>query len=234
MSDVDHARIYLTDPARYDAMVSAEDCDGALPALLSEVAPALHGGHALEVGVGTGRVTRMLLRAGARVRGVEYAAPMLALARERLRAEGHADESMDLSVGDAYASDFGDGWADLAVAGWVFGHALRWHPHDWQERITRALTAMRRALGPGGRLVVIETLGTGVTDPAPPPGLVGYQRWLESEWGLARREIRTDYRFGSVDEAATAMGFFFGEAMAERVRANGWSRVPECTGGWVG
>lgn len=234
MSSVDHAQIYLRDPLRYDAMVSAEDCDGALPSLLSEIAPTLRGARALELGVGTGRVTRMLLRAGASVRGCEYAAPMLSVALDRLRAEGFSDDVMDLSVGDAYASDFGERWADLAVAGWVFGHALRWHPDDWQQRITRALTAMRRALKPGGRLVVIETLGTGFSEPAPPPGLVGYQRWLETEWGLARHELRTDYRFGSVDEAVGAMGFFFGEAMAAKVREHGWSRVPECTGVWVG
>lgn len=234
MSSVDHAQIYLRDPERYDAMVSAEDCEGALPALLSRIAPDLQGGHALEVGVGTGRVTRMLLRAGATVRGCEYAAPMLAVAHRRLLAEGFAADAMELTVGDAYTADFDDAWADLAVAGWVFGHALRWHPDDWQERITHSLTAMRRALKPGGRLVVIETLGTGFTEPTPPPGLIGYQQWLESRWGLVRHEIRTDYRFASVAEAAAAMGFFFGEAMVEKVRAHGWSRVPECTGVWVG
>lgn len=234
MSSVDYARVYLHDPARYDAMVSAEDVDGALPALLAEVAPGLRGGRALELGVGTGRITRMLLRAGATVRGCEFAAPMLAVAHERLRAEGFPDASMDLSVGDAYAADFGDGWADLAIAGWVFGHALSWHPDDWEARITRALTTMRRALKPGGRLVVLETLGTGCTEPSPSPKLAVYQQWLESTWGLRRHVLRTDYGYASVDEAAAGMGFFFGEAMVERVRAHGWSRVPECTGAWVG
>ena len=234
MGAVDHAAIYLRDPARYDAMVSAEDCDGALPALLADVAPTLRGGRALELGVGTGRCTRLLLRAGATVRGCEQAAPMLALARDRLRAEGFADEAVDLRLGDAYVEAHGDGWADVALAGWVFGHALRWHPDDWRARITHALTAMRRALKPGGALVVIETLGTGVTEPAPPPGLGEYQAWLESAWGLRRRALRTDYGFATVDEAAEAMGFFFGDAMAARVRERGWRRVPECTGAWVG
>jgi SAM-dependent methyltransferase len=215
-------------------MVSAEDCDGALPALLAEVAPALRGGRALELGVGTGRVTAMLLRAGASVRGCEYAAPMLAVARGRLRAEGFTDDATDLSVGDAYASDFGDGWADLAIAGWVFGHAVSWHPDDWRERVGRALAAMRRALKPGGRLVVVETLGTGFTEPTPSPSLVPYQRWLEREHGLVCRVLRTDYRYATVEDAAAGMGFFFGEAMVAKVRAQGWSRVPECTGAWIG
>jgi ubiquinone/menaquinone biosynthesis C-methylase UbiE len=234
MGTVDYAQVYLHDPERYDAMVAAEDCDGALPALLAAIAPLPDGARALELGVGTGRVTRMLLRAGASVRGCEYAAPMLAVARARLRAEGYADARLDLTVGDAYALTFGAAWADLAVAGWVFGHAVSWHPADWQSRVGHALTAMRRALHPGGRLVVIETLGTGSAEPAPPPGLIAYQHWLESEWGFTRHAIRTDYRYASVEAAAAGMGFFFGEAMVAKVRANQWSRVPECTGVWVG
>ncbi|MDB4930207.1 MAG: Transcriptional regulator, ArsR family / Methyltransferase fusion [Myxococcaceae bacterium] len=234
MGTVDYAQVYLRDPDRYDAMVSAEDHDGALPALLAAVAPLPVGARALELGVGTGRVTRLLLRAGASVRGCEQAAPMLAVARARLRAEGYSDDRLDLVVGDAYALDFDASWADLAVAGWVFGHAVSWHPDDWPSRIGHALTAMRRALKPGGRLVVIETLGTGCTEPAPPPGLIAYQAWLEREWGLTRHTIRTDYQYESVEAAAAGMGFFFGDAMVERVRANHWSRVPECTGVWVG
>lgn len=231
---MDYERIYREEPARYDAMVSAEDCDGALPALVAEVAPGLRGSWALELGVGTGRVTRTLLRAGASVRGCEYSPAMLEVARRRLSDEGFPASALDLVAGDAYALSFGEGWAELAVAGWVFGHALRWHPDDWRARITHALTSMRRALKPGGRMLVIETLGTGSAEPAPPPGLAEYQRWLEDEWGLARRVLRTDYRFASPDEAAESMGFFFGDAMAARIRDERWSRVPECTGAWVG
>lgn len=231
---MDYARIYREEPERYDAMVRAEDCDGALPALLARVAPSLRGGRALELGVGTGRVTRLLLRAGASVRGCEQSAAMLAVADERLRAEGFAPSSLDLAVADAYEATFGDAWADLAIAGWVFGHAVSWHPDDWKARIGHALTAMRRALKPGGALVVVETLGTGFTAPTPPPGLVPYQRWLEDEWGLARHALRTDYRFATPDEAAVSMGFFFGDAMAAKIRDAGWARVPECTGAWVG
>ena len=101
MSSVDYARVYLHDPARYDAMVSAEDIDGALPALLAEA-------------------RRISAMAGVDLRG---------------------------------------------------SNAMCCAP-------TTATRASRR----------------------PPQGC----------------------------------GFFFGEAMVEEVRAHGWSRVPECTGVWVG
>jgi hypothetical protein len=92
---------------------------------------------------------------------------------------------------------------------------------------------MTRALRPGGAAVVIETLGTGATEPAPPnPELAEYYAWLEAEHGFARRALRTDYAFASVEEAAELTGFFFGADFAARVRRDRTSRVPECTGLW--
>jgi hypothetical protein len=71
--------------------------------------------------------------------------------------------------------------------------------------------------------------------PAPPSReLAEYYAWLEEEQGFTRDAIRTDYLFASVDEAAAVTGFFFGAGFAERVRAEGWTRVPECTGIWRG
>ena len=99
--------------------------------------------------------------------------------------------------------------------------------------IGRALAELERALRPGGTLVVIETLGTGRTEPAPPtPELAEYFAWLEGEQGMRRVAIRTDYRFADVEAAARATGFFFGAEFAARVRREGWARVPECTGLW--
>jgi hypothetical protein len=106
-------------------------------------------------------------------------------------------------------------------------------PNDWRAQIELALNEMRRALRQGGTLVVIETLGTGTVVPAPPaPELAEYVAWLETAQGLERRAIRTDYVFPDVETAANVTGFFFGNDFAARVRAELWSRVPECTGIW--
>lgn len=40
------------------------------------------------------------------------------------------------------------------------------------------------------------------------------------------------YRFPDVETAARTTGFFFGEAFADRVRLEKWSRIPESTGFW--
>jgi ubiquinone/menaquinone biosynthesis C-methylase UbiE len=222
---VDHQTIYAEHAEEYDRLVEAEDCEKNLLPAIARIA-ALGGREVLEVGAGTGRVTRLLVDAGARVRAFDRSGAMLAVARR------HLGERCRLAVADAEALPVPDGWADLAIAGWVFGHFRSWMAADWRAHVGRGLAEMRRALKPGAPLVVIETLGTGSETPAPPsPELAEYYAWLEAQ-GFARAAIRTDYRFASVDEAAAVTGFFFGPAFAARVRAEGWARVPECTGIW--
>jgi hypothetical protein len=92
---------------------------------------------------------------------------------------------------------------------------------------------MRRVARPDGALVIFETMGTAVAEPAPPTaGLAEYYAWLEREIGFERRLIRTDFAFESVDAAAEACGFFFGEPYARLIREKRWARVPEWTGMW--
>lgn len=226
-------RIYTDHAREYDALVSAEDCDGHLLPALERLVP-LSGSAVLEVGIGTGRLTRMLLPRVARLVGVEPAPAMLAEARRHVAAlppdvAGRAD----LHEADARALPVPDAWADLAIAGWVFGHLRHWLPDDWRGQVATALNEMERALKPGGVLVVIETLGTGCAEPAPPnPALGEFYAWLETERGMTRAHIRTDYQFADVSMAAVVTGFFFGPEFAERVRRENWARVPECTGLW--
>jgi hypothetical protein len=92
---------------------------------------------------------------------------------------------------------------------------------------------MASGLVPGGVVAVIETLGTGQTEPAPPTqGLADYYAWLERERGFQRIVLRTDYAFPDPDTAASVAGAFFGAAFAQRVRRERWARIPECTGLW--
>lgn len=228
---MDHERIYAEHAEDYDALVAAEDCDGALIPAIESIAP-LAGAAVLEVGVGTGRIARAVAPRVGRLVGVDRAAAMLAIARRHLaRVERAAPWQLHLA--DARALPIASGWADIAIAGWVFGHFCSWMPDDWQAQISLALDEMRRAVRPGGALIVVETLGTGNETPAAPsPQLDEYFAWLERCHGLARRAIRTDYQFADVESAAATTGFFFGDAFAARVRRERWSRVPECTGLW--
>jgi len=228
---MEYEEIYAGAAEQYDALVAAEDCDRALIPAIESIC-ALSGAAVLEVGVGTGRIARAIVGRVARLVAVDRAAAMLEVARRHLaRIDGAAP--WELHEADARALPVSSGWADVAIAGWVFGHFRAWMPDDWQDQVSRALGEMARALRPGGALIVIETLGTGSETPAPPtPALEEYFSWLERAHGLERRAIRTDYQFADVETAATITGFFFGDAFAARVRREGWSRVPECTGLW--
>jgi ubiquinone/menaquinone biosynthesis C-methylase UbiE len=193
---------------------------------LAALAPA--GATVLEVGMGTGRLTEILLSGGARVLGCDRAPAMLAQARRRL---GDGSPSA-LFLADASALPLRGEVADMAVAGWVFGHFCEWHGVSWRTTLTRALAELSRVVNEGGPIVILETLGTGAEKPGPPtPELGRYYRHLE-EQGFARQVLATDYSFADVEEAAQVCGWFFGEELASRIRARGWRRVPEWTGLW--
>ncbi len=227
---VDFHGIYQRHADEYDELVAAEDCDGHLLPALQSIVP-LAGAAVLEVGAGTGRVTRLLLEAGAQVVASEPAPAMLAVARRH--TAGHPAARCALLGADALALPVRAGWADAAIAGWALGHLRSWRADAWREAIARALAEMDHALRPGGALIVIETLGTGAERPGPPgPELAEYYAWLEGEQGMERLALRTDYRFADPETAARATGFFFGAEFAARVRREGWSRIPECTGLW--
>jgi ubiquinone/menaquinone biosynthesis C-methylase UbiE len=223
--------IYASHAEEYDALVEAEDRDGNLIPAIEAIHP-LAGATVLEVGVGTGRIARAMVGRVGRLVAVDRAPAMLAVARRHLSGVERA-APWELHEADARDLPVGDGWADVALAGWVFGHFREWMPDDWQAQVGRALAEMRRTLRPGGALIVIETLGTGREEPAAPTaGLDEYFTWLEREHGFERRAIRTDYQFPDVESAAAVTGFFFGDDFAALVRRRGWSRVPECTGLW--
>jgi ubiquinone/menaquinone biosynthesis C-methylase UbiE len=220
--------IYAGYARQYDELVRAEDAQRRLlPALLELV--ELRGRQVVEVGAGTGRVTELLLDAGALVHATEREPAMLAVARERLKGRSGAQ----LSLAEARQLPLADGVADVGMAAWVFGHFRSWVPDSWRQEVGAGLDELSRVVKPGGHLIVIETLGTGVTEPAPPElGLAEYYGWLEKERGFQRVAIRTDYAFTSVDDAARVMGFFFGADMAAQIRERGSRQVPECTGIW--
>jgi ubiquinone/menaquinone biosynthesis C-methylase UbiE len=249
MTDIDYVGIYRDRPEDYDAMVAAEDVEGNLPRALGELLP-LAGARVLELGCGTGRVTRLLVQNGADVVAIDRERAMLSVAQRRLddaedplqdveRAfdasgpQATARGRASLVQAEAQNLPVRDGWADLAIEGWAFGHLRHKNP-GWRESLTRAIDEMERALKPGGRFVLIETLGFGVTEPnAPGDDLAEFYAWLENERGMERRVIRTDYQFESPEAAVLHTTFFFGDEWAERIRAHGWSRVPECTGLWT-
>jgi ubiquinone/menaquinone biosynthesis C-methylase UbiE len=223
----DYRAIYRTEADRYDALVAREDWEGNLPRALGQISP--HFESAVELGAGTGRVTAILAPLCRSIHAFDGSPHMIEKARDKLARFAH----VTLGVADNASIPRPDRSADLVMAGWTIGHLVGWHPEDWSVRVDAVIAEMRRLAREGATIAVIETLGTGQTEArAPRADLGAYYARLETVHGFERTEIRTDYRFADLDEALALAGFFFGDAMAERVRAEHWVVLPEYTGVW--
>ncbi|HEX9796594.1 MAG TPA: methyltransferase domain-containing protein [Anaerolineales bacterium] len=226
----DFAEVYRSQAEAYDRMVGFEDYQNNLPGALDELIN-WNGQAVLELGAGTGRMTRMLAARAGRVLAIDHAPAMLSIARRHQQREGW--HNCGLALADLEALPVADGSTDLVLAGWALGHSIEWHPQGWRQVVSRALTEMQRCLRPGGSVLILETLGTGQETPAAPTdGLADYYQHLESESGFERSWLRTDYRFPDPGQAAEAVRFFFGNELADSILRQGLTVLPECTGIW--
>jgi len=223
-------RIYREFPEAYEAMVSQEDYQGNILRTIQSIRP-LDGLEVIELGAGTGRLTRLAAPFVRTILACDRSAPMLRVAWQRLSRE--AAPVWRLARAENRRLPVQDGGADLALAGWSLGHAIEWSPQGWRALIEATLQEMRRAVGPGGTLLILETLGTGQETPRPPTeGLARYYELLEKTHGFQLRWARTDYAFDSPQQAADRLRFFFGDQLAGRALDEQLTIVPECTGFW--
>lgn len=235
----DFKRIYATQAAEYEQMVAREDYEGHILPALWAIRPLTNETAVIELGAGTGRLTRLLAPHVHRITALDISPHMLGVARGQLDLRGFRGtnsrqprRSMSLVAADNRQLPIAAQTADLAIAGWSLGHFVGWYA-DWRDQIGRALAEMKRILHPGGTIIIMETLGTGRKTPQPPhDGLAAYYDWLENDHGFAATWIRTDYRFASVDEAEALTRFFFGMELAVRIRRDNLTVLPECTGIW--
>jgi ubiquinone/menaquinone biosynthesis C-methylase UbiE len=227
MSD-QQRRIYLSEGDRYEALVSREDYQANIPRAIDEIA-RVDGLDVLDLGAGTGRLTLLLAPRARSIHAFDASAEMLRVCRERLLASGLSNWQVD--VADHRQLPVQDHSADLVVSGWSVSYLAVWNPQNGHAELDKWLKEMKRVLRPNGMIILFESLGTGNEEPIRLEHVESTYQWLDAR-GFASKWIRTDYRFESVDEAAELAGFFFGEEMAELIRANRSVILPECTGVW--
>ena len=102
----------------------------------------------LEIGCGTGNLTRALLARGATVTGIDQSPDMLAVARAKLDAAGTRVELQEMAAVEI-ADRFPAGHFDAVAATLVLSEMS-------DEEQAYVLAAARRVLRPGGRLVVAD------------------------------------------------------------------------------
>jgi ubiquinone/menaquinone biosynthesis C-methylase UbiE len=218
-ADVSHARAY-------HELVSCEDYQGNIARHIRTFVD-LPTCRVLDMGCGTGRVAALMAGDCQALTVCDRAPAMLTVAREHLPTTVRIDEA------DNTALPYADASFDLVTAGWSFGHATEWLPGVWQDNVRAAVGEMLRVLAPGGVAIIFETLGSGVTHPAPPNDqLRACYTLFEREYGFVCTPLVTDYRFASVAEATRLTQFFFGVAMASVAQPDGSAIVSEWTGAW--
>ncbi len=150
-----------------------------------------------DLGCGTGQLSAVLAPVVGRVIAVDGSRAMLAAARRRI---GDAP-NLDLRHGDLEALPIDDGTLDAAILFLVL---------HYQDEPARVLAEARRALAPGGQLLVVDMMPHEQRERAERMGHVGQGigeemlgRWMdEAGFGSAR------YRPLPVDTAATGPALF--------------------------
>jgi len=217
--------IYANEAETYHKLVAAEDANGELAAQLARLATDTET--IVDIGTGTGRLAVPLCTEGKRVHGVDAAQAMLDVAASKLSS---CDGVWALSRSDARDLPIADNWADAAIAGWIYGHFTEFYADTWKNDLNMAIAEMERVVRPGGIEVIIETLGTAVTEPkAPTPLLAEYHQRIET-MGFRRTVLRTDYRFATVAESIELLDWFFG--LGDWARTHNDPTIPEFTGWW--
>lgn len=227
---VQHKSIYASEAERYDALVGREDFEGNLLRELQRIT-TLAGSEIVELGAGTGRVTRLIAPGAGNLHAFDAAIGMLEVARLHIQRMGLSNCS--LAVGDNRRIPLADACKDILISGWSICYLADWGGEDWKTDLFASLSEMKRVLRPAGRIILLETQGTGFTTPHPPPHLDAYFSTLH-ELGFHSNWFRTDYCFKDNDEAADLAGFFFGKQMADLMITSGENKLPECTGSyWI-
>ncbi len=142
-------RILESAPRRYELglrLLTFGRLDRAYDRLASHVDS---GQRVLDIGCGTGALTRRAARRGARVKGIDISAEMLAIASQQTREAGLEDSVELVEMGVAELDGEQPESYDVVMSGLCFSELS----HD---ELTYALGQVRRLLKAGGLLLVAD------------------------------------------------------------------------------
>ena len=217
--------VYESHADQYELLILREDYQNYIPAEINKILP-VNGLDILDLGAGTGRLSRLLAGQAHRLAACDASHHMLTVAKDVLKGKGSSLPL--LSVADMRRTPFTSHSVDMVIAGWSFCYLAVWGGDNWQREVDQGLSEAARLLREGGVLILLENYGTGFESPHPPPHLNAYFEYLRRK-GFSATWFRTDYQFASFEEALRLSSFFFGEEYERKVRENHWTILPECS-----
>jgi ubiquinone/menaquinone biosynthesis C-methylase UbiE len=222
--------IYEKHSVEYDDLVRFEDYQGNLKNTLHKI-NNFTGQSIIEFGSGTGRLTKTFIEEISNVRCFDRSAHMLQKAKENLQKYQSKISFQELNHLDA---DKISEKADVVIEGWAFGHTVYNDKDNYQKTIHTLIENCERLVQPGGKVIIVETMGGTLANEPEPPGelLIEFYNLLENEYGYSKTIISTDYKFDTINDAKLIMGFFFGEWIESEIEKHNSAVIPEFTGIW--
>lgn len=221
--------IYKQHSFQYDELVSHEDYQNNL-------AKTLHGifnfqnKEVIELGVGTGRVTKLYIGKAEKAFCFDRSQHMIDRAKQNLQ---EFSNKIDFAICDNTQLNQIQQKADCIIEGWSFGHTVDIDISSIPKQTENLINSCQNCLKKDGIIIIIETLGTHVHSPTiPSEKLKCFYQTIEKDLNFKRITIETDYKFSSVEEASRISGFFFGEDMGKNIKENGSAIIKEFTGIW--
>ena len=220
--------IYEKHSYEYDELVSREDYKGNIPSFLHRETD-FTGKTVIELGTGTGRLTKMYIDKVSKAYCFDRSCHMLDKAAFNLSEYSGRIEFAECNNLEIDSIDLS---ADIIIEGWILGHTVS--DSDNKEKTVEKIVAdCKSRMKPGGCIIFIESLGTNTESPAgPTESLRGFYELLESRYGFKKTVLETDYRFDSDEDAERITGFFFGDEFRRNLRPDGSGIVKEFTGAW--
>ncbi|HJW08975.1 MAG TPA: class I SAM-dependent methyltransferase [Holophagaceae bacterium] len=209
------AQAYREAPELFDAFARAEDPEGLVVRRLLDHAE-LKGRTVLEVGAGTGRISRELASHAGLYLAVEPAPGLLA---HGLGADRPAGVQILRALGQRLP--LGDASVDVIVAAWVLANL--------RDEVGDAMAVeFRRVLRPGGEAWLVEN-GAGGDFHALRGGAALHEdarvRRLEGLGFPGVEQLMTELRFPSEEEAARVLGYLCGDRVGGLLRAEPRARL---------
>jgi ubiquinone/menaquinone biosynthesis C-methylase UbiE len=220
--------VYTLHANQYDRLTLREDYQNNILRTIQKISPLVNM-DIIDLGAGTGRLTRLLTPLARSVLAMDLSPQMLQVAKVSLQ-KANARNWLMAAADNAHLPVKNDS-ANIVISGWSFCYLAVWGGNSWKSALQSGLNEIKRILHKNGVIIILETMGTGFKTPNPPSHLSNYFTFLR-EMGFSSTWIRTDYEFKSLTEAEELSSFFFGEELTTKVRKNEWVILPECTGVW--